>query len=385
MARNAKDANFYSFQIMKRFVPLAFLLLSVALRADSITLKDGRELKGDVIEDGPDGVLIDYFVTATIKDQKLVPKDDIAKLSVIPADEKAFAAMGSLTAPSTVLDTSFYDALIEKKIPEFLSKYPYSRHLTQVRNVQDSLEAERSRIRQGDRKIEGTWLTAEAIEEDPYQTTALIKFSSMKERSLAGDPVAALQGYELIEKNYPGARVIPPAVDAALLQLDALQDKLTQAQLNFDILDKKRQKAIAFAPADQAKEIKDAVDKDAAIAKAAAAAAQLDGTKFFPVFPNSKEALDALKAVIDSERTRLLTLQKTPMRDGLAATDAAFKFAAAGKTQQAQEQLAQAQKLWPANRDITKLTGQLDQMAKADAAEAARLKALPSATPSPKK
>lgn len=370
---------------MKRIVPLTFILLSVALRADSITLKDGRELKGDVIEDGPDGVLIDYFVTATIKDQKLVPKDDIAKLSVIPADEKAFAGMGSLTSPATVLDTSFYDALIEKKIPEFLAKYPYSRHLTEVRNVQESLEAERSRIRQGDRKIEGTWLTAEAIEEDPYQTTALIKFTSMKERSLAGDPVAALQGYELIEKNYPGARVIPPAVDAALLQMDALQDKLTQAQLNFDILDKKRQRAIAFAPADQAKEIKDALDKDAAIAKASAAAAQLDGTKFFPVFPNSKEALEALKAVIDSERTRLLTLQKTPMRDGIAATDAAFRLAAAGKTQQAQEQLAQAQKLWPANRDITKLTGQLDQKAKADAAEAARLKALPSATPSPKK
>jgi hypothetical protein len=370
---------------MKQIVLLAFLLLATVARADTITLKDGRELKGDVIEDGPDGVLIDYFVTATIKDQKLVSKEDISKLSVIPADEKAFADLGSLTSPSTVLDTSFYDVLIEKKIPEFFAKYPYSRRLAELRKNQETLVEERSRVRQGDRKIDGSWITSSEIESDPYQITARIQFATMKDKAQENDPVAVLQGYEMIEKSYPGARVMPQALDTALLQMDVLQDKLNQALTNYDILDKKRQKAIAYAPADQAKEIKDAMDKDAAIAKAAAAAAQLDGTKFFPVFPNSKEALDALKAVIDSERTRLLTLQKTPMRDGLAATDAASKLAAAGKTQQAQEQLTQAQKLWPANRDIIKLTTQLDQMAKADAAEAARLKALPSATPSPKK
>lgn len=366
-----------------------FLLLLVQipglLLADSITMKNGQEIKGEVISDGPDGVLIDYYVTATIKDQKLIPKDEIAKISVIPPDEKAFADLGSLTAPPSVLDTSFHDALIEKKIPEYLAKYPYSRHLGELRAALGQLEAERSRIRQGDRKIDGAWITVSAIEADPYQTTAMIQFATMKEKSQANDPVAALQGYELIEKTYSGSRILADAVVVALKQLDVLQDKLSLSRINYDILDKKRQKAIALAPADQAKEIKDALDKDAALAKSSISAAQSDGSKFFPVFPNNKEALEALKTLVDSERTRLLLLQKTPMRDGINATDEASKLVAAGKTQQAKDQLVSAQKLWPANHDLAKLTAQVDQMAKAEAAEAARQKAQPSATPASKK
>jgi hypothetical protein len=358
--------------MMTRIASLLFILIPHLLLADSVTLRNGKEIKGDVISDGPEGVLIDYYVTATIKDQKLIPKEEIAKVSVIPPDEKAFADLGALTSPPDMLDTSFYDVLIEKKIPEYLAKYPYSRHLGELRGAVGQLESERARIRQGDRKIDGTWITASAIEADPYQSTARIQFATMKDKLQSGDPVAALQSYELIEKNYPGSKAMPDAVDAALKQLDLLQEKLLQARINYDILDKKRQKAIALAPADQAKEIKDALDNDAAIAKTAIAAAQNDGTKFFPVFPNNKEALEALKTLIDNERARLLMLQKTPMRDGLGASDEAFRLVVAGKTQQAREQLALSQKLWPANHDLAKLVSELDQVAKADAAEAAR-------------
>lgn len=367
---------------MKIPISLLFVLIPRLLVADSITLKNGQEIKGDVISDGPDGVLIDYFVTATIKDQKLIPRDDIARISVISPDDKAFAELGSLAAPPSVLDTSFHDALIEKKIPEYLAKYPYSRHVGELRVALGQLEAERSRIRQGDRKVDGAWITVSSIEADPYQTTAKIKFAAMKERAQANDPVAALQGYELLEKNYPGSRILPDAVDAALKQLDFLQDKLVQARVNFDILDKKRQKAIALAPADQAKEIKDALDKDAALAKSSINAAQSDGSKFFPVFPNNKEALEALKTLIETERARLVALQKTAMRDGIGAADEGFRAAAEGKLQQAKDQLAAAQKLWPANHDLAKLAAQLDQMTKA---EASRQKAQTSASPSPKK
>lgn len=370
---------------MKILIPLIFLLIPHLVLADSVTLKNGQEIKGDVISDGPEGVLIDYFVTATIKDQKLISKDDIARISVIPPDEKAYGELGNLTSPPTMLDTSFLDSLIEKKIPEYLAKYPYSRHLAELRNTLAQLEAERSRIRQGDRKIDGSWVTVSAIEEDPYQTTSKIRFASMKEKSQANDSVAALQAYELLEKAYPGSAVMPDAVDAALKQMDVLQEKLNQARINYDIIDRKRQKAMALAPADQAKEIKDALDKDAALAKSAMAASQADGSKFFPIFPNNKEALDSLYTLIDTERVRLIALQKIPMRDGINAIDEASRLVAAGKIQQAKDQLALSQKLWPANHDLSKLTSQIDQMTKAEAADGAKQKAMQSVTPSPTK
>jgi len=364
---------------------LSVLLLCpvLSVMADSITLKDGKVLKGDVINDGPDGILIEYFVTPTIKDQKLVSKDEIAMISVTPADEKAFQDLGSLTTPQTVLDTSFHDQMIETKIPAFIKQYPYSRHLTELREDLRSLEAERARLRKGDRRIDGVWIEAAKIESDPYQFGAKIRFAELKNRMEAKDPVGALQSYELLEKKYPASRVMPDAVDAALKSTDMLQERLGVAKANFEIFDKRRQKTLANARADQAKELRDAMDKDAALAKKAMATASADGSKFFPVFQNNREALDALQELVAAEKNRLIQLQKTPMREGIAAASEASRLLAEGKLKEAQEQLELSQKLWPANMDNAKLKEQVDQSVKAQA-DAAKKQA-PPASPSASK
>jgi len=69
-------------------------------------------------------------------------------------------------------------------------------------------------------------------------------------------------------------------------------------------------------------------------------------------------------------------LQKTPMREGLKASAEASRLADAGSLKEAQDQLAAAQKLWPANHDVVVITSQLDQKNKA----AALQKTTPSAT-----
>ena len=348
-------------------LPALILCPVLSVMADSITLKDGKVLKGDVINDGPDAVLIEYFVTSTIKDQKLVSKDEIATISMTPVDEKAFQDLGTLATPQTVLDTSFHDQLIETKIPAFIKQYPYSRHLTELREDLRSLEAERTRLRQGDRKIDGIWIEVATIESDPYQSGAKIQFAEMRGRMEAEEPVAALQSYAQLEKKYPASGVIPDAVDAALKAIDLLQQRLTLAKTNFDIFDKRRQKTLANARADQAKELKDAFEKDAALAKKAMAAASVDGSKFFPVFQNNREALDALQALVTAEKARLIQLQKTSMREGIAASGEASRLLAEGKLKEAQEQLDLSQKLWPANIENAKLKEQVDLSLKAQA------------------
>jgi len=39
--------------------------------------------------------------------------------------------------------------------------------------------------------------------------------------------------------------------------------------------------------------------------------AEVDGTKFFPIFQSSKEALDALQTLVATEKIRLTALQKS--------------------------------------------------------------------------
>lgn len=376
-----------------RFSVLLCLLLLIALGrvitpslADTLTLKDGREIKGDILSETPDAILIEYYVTPTIKDQKSFSRDEILNVLAVPADEKAYVAIGSLATPDTVLDTSFYDLLIDKKIPEFLGRFRYSKHLTELREDLKSLEEERSRVRRGDRRIDGVWITAAQIAADPYQSGAKIKFTAMKELATTNDTIGSLQSYELLEKEFPGSNVMPAAILLAQAQLDQLQEKLNLAKTNFEIIDKRRQKALTLALADQAKEIKDALEKEKVAAKDALLSATADGSKFFPIFQNTKESMEALQALITAEKTRLTALQKIPMQEGMDAAKQSARLASDGKLKDAQDALTQSQTLWPANIENTRLKTQLDDLAKSQAAQAvASAAAAQAAAAGPKK
>jgi len=168
---------------------------------------------------------------------------------------------------------------------------------------------------------------------------------------------------------------MPDAIALAQVQIDQLQDKLSIAKTNFDIIDKRRQGALALAPADQAREIKDALQNEKIAATNAIASATADGSKFYPIFQNSKESLDALQALITAEKKRLTTLQNIPMSDGMAAAAQSARLASEGKLKEAQDQLTQSQALWPANIDNTRLKLQLDELTKSQAATAAAVAA----------
>ena len=361
----------FSFSSLLWLLFLAVLAIMSPVQADTLTLKDGREIKGEILSETPDAVLIEYHVTPTIKDQKSFSRDEIASVQAVPADEKAFREIGSLIPPNTVLDTSYYDLLIDKKIPEFLERYRYSKHLVELREDLHLLEQERSRVRRGDRKIDGIWITAAQIAADPYQSGARISFSEMRELASTNDTIGAMQTYELLEKNFPGSAVMPDAVGLAQLQLDQLQEKLTLAKTNFEIIDKRRQSALLAAPADQAKEIKDALQKEQLAAKSALDTATADGSKFFPIFQNTKESMDALQTLIIAEKGRLAVLQKIPMNEGIEASKKCAKLITDGKLKEAQDALSQSQTLWPANIDNTRLKQQLDDLAKSETAQSA--------------
>ena len=369
---------------MKRINFPLLCLLIVAFAA--VTLKDGREIKGEILSEKPDAVLIEYYVTPTIKDQRFYSRDEIAHMVAIPADEKAFLAIGNLATPETVLDTAFYDQLIDKKIPEFLGRYRYSKHLAELREDLHALDEERSRVRRGDRRINGVWITAAQIAADPYQSGAKIKFTEMKELATTNDCVSSLQSFELLEKEFPGSEVMPDAINLAQTQIDQLQEKLTLAKTNFEIIDKRRQKAISQAPADQAREIKDALENEKLEATNAQATATAAGSKFFPIFQNSKESMDSLQTLIAAEKIRLTILQKIPMTEGMAASTQCARLVSEGKLKEAQDLLSQSQTLWPANIENSRLKLRLDDLAKSQAAAtAAAAVAAQAAVAAPKK
>jgi hypothetical protein len=197
----------------------------------------------------------------------------------------------------------------------------------------------------------------------------------MKELAGTNDYVGALQSYELLEKEFPGSEVMPDAIVLAQAQMDQLQDKLSLAKTNFEIIDKRRQSSLLQAPTDQAREIRDALQNEKVSATNAIASATADGSKFYPIFQNSRESMDALQALITAEKTRLTALQKIPMTEGMASASQCAKLASEGKLKEAQDQLTQSQALWPANIENTRLKLQLEDLAKSQASAPAATQA----------
>ena len=107
------------------------------------------------------------------------------------------------------------------------------------------------------------------------------------------------------------------------------------------------------------------MDKDAALAKKAMATASADGSKFFPVFQNNREALDALQELVTAEKARLIQLQ-IPMHDSVVASRDAAQLLSSGSLKEARDQLASAEKLWPSNPEVLELKPRLAKLLEED-------------------
>ncbi len=349
-----------------RLALIVLLLLSIqgSSFADTLLLKNGQEVKGEIIQQGADGVVLEYQVTPTIKDQKTYSSNEIAKIIVLSEEEKAFAALGNLTPPPTALVTSFYDPLVDKKIPEFLAAYPYSSHVPELRKTLHSLTEERDHLKAGDRRIDGTWITAAQIAANPYAMQSKIQLNALKEAAAENDPVAALKSYELLEKNYPGSSVIPDAVEIAQAQLDRLRAKLSAVKADFDVLAKKREAWFTTAPQDQVKLMKASLENESLQAKTLMAQAAADGSKFFPIFQNVKDALDQLETLVLAEKERLKLFPLSSMRESIANTEKASLLIDQGNLKEAQSELDAASKAWSANADLAPLGNKLKDASK---------------------
>ena len=215
---------------------LVFLLIPSmgVVFADTVLLKDGSKIEGTIVEEGTNGVTIEYQATPTIKDQKVIARSDINRVEKNTPDQKEFQDLGSLETPATVTETaSFYDPMIDK-LTKFIEKYPDSSFNPQVCERLKALKDEQTKVSAGACRLDGVWITSSESAAEPYQTGALIKYTHIKAAAASNNPVMALKGYELLEKNYPGSAVMPDAVTSALQQLQQLQQQLNAAKASVD-------------------------------------------------------------------------------------------------------------------------------------------------------
>lgn len=139
-------------------IPL-LLAAAAACRADSVTLVTGEKISGTIKEQTDSEVTIEVPVSASITDERVIRKEDIAKIDQAKPDQIAYESL-RLLEPSTQLSYApeTYGQILQS-LRAFETNYPNSSYLAEIKQKEAVFQAEKQKVDSGQIKYLGQWLT----------------------------------------------------------------------------------------------------------------------------------------------------------------------------------------------------------------------------------
>lgn len=336
---------------------LCLASLGAAALADTITLKTGERIEARISAETETSMTLQVQVSAGITDERVLSKADILKVDRIAADETAFRAIMNLQPGKHSLQPAQYDGILNA-LNAFTARFPGSPHHAEVAATLDAFAMEKVRVLKGEVKLDGRWLSKDEALTQRVQIAGTQLFLTMKSASASGDAIGALNAFVALEKNYPGARVMPEAIQLAQQILAALKPAIVRALETQKVIKAEREKGFADAgPADR-KELMAAYQREQAQADAALSAATAAG-QWPPMIAGSEKCLTAIQAKIAAESKRLDDLPVAAMRDSLRLVEKAQAQYAGRNFAAATETLREATGLWAANDLASLLQAQI--------------------------
>jgi hypothetical protein len=360
-----------------RILTLAILVTSAF--ADTITLKSGERVEGKVTKETDKDVTIEVR-SGGIVDERVVLKTDIDKLDKTSPELTAYRALERVQLGQNSFPATQYEPYIAA-LQAYVTQYPDSVRTIDVQKTLNDFKEEQKRVESGEAKIDGQWLSKAEVEKEKVQIGGRLAFNYMKSQAASADYVGALNTFAALEKTYPGAFVMPDAVELAQKLIPPLKAEVDRAIPEQKIRKDTRDKGIkTTGNATERATMEAAAKKEDETAEAAAAAAD-SGNRWAPLVKINAKCLTSLAARASKETTRLAALNTDKMRQSIKASETARDYLKSGNVDAANGSLKEASALWPANELAKRLTKDAaDQKAAASASAAA---AAAAATPAP--
>jgi hypothetical protein len=132
-----------------------FASLAISAAADTFEMKDGSKLEGQILREDETSYVLEVQVTRTIKDERVVPKDQVVAIQRATPDLKEFEKIASLVPAPDMLKADQYAARI-RSVEKFLAEHPKSEKAGQARKILAELKAEANEVIDGGIKMSGT-------------------------------------------------------------------------------------------------------------------------------------------------------------------------------------------------------------------------------------
>ncbi|MBK8036186.1 MAG: hypothetical protein IPK22_03495 [Verrucomicrobiaceae bacterium] len=298
---------------MKLSRSLLFLALAATstglLRADIVTLKDGKKLEGTILEQKPEGVLMKYKVTAKIMDEKFIPMAEIAPGGILKEkpEEVEIKELRKLVPTVDLMTAEKYEQLIQDRLRPFVNRYPGTPQADEIKKMIDELQSEKEKVVSGGIKLEGRWLTAQEARAEKANVDAYLIRQAMNEKAAAGDMSGALREFDQLtdkKKFHQASIYYPKAVEEALAILTTYDAKLSQMIKDQPILQKQRDESLKRLVEPDLTRAKSAIDKEVNDADTRKGIERKD-SKWITPYKYDLKLLQELQKNVFAEKTKL--------------------------------------------------------------------------------
>ncbi|MEO6786047.1 MAG: PTPDL family protein [Chthoniobacteraceae bacterium] len=360
---------------------LPFILcLCASLRADTVILKSGEKVEGKILSETDTEVTIQFQATPTIKDERVIKRDEIEKIEKVQPDEEAWAPMANLVIGNESLERDDYGRAIAA-LQYFVKSFPQSTHAAVAKQRLEQFFAEEKRVYAGEVKLDGKWRSKEQVQEERVQVAGRILLNRMKRAAAAGQLTEAMAIFDQLEKGFPGASSYPNAVELgrSILPTVKVSVEQRQAQLKRRIADEKQR--LTTSKGAEHNQLDALIKQERATTAAAIAESERLGLKWLPLYPANEKSLTALATRVTSETQRLNGLPTEKMHESVKAAEQASAALSIGNFDSAEKALRDATTAWSANELAKRLQTKLVDAKKATSAPKT---ATPTPTPKPK-
>ena len=282
--------------------------------ADTIKLKDGTVLEGTITNETKDTVEIEVQFTATIKEPKTVKKTDIAEMKKAAPDEKEAAElMAKLKDTPDGLTAAEYEKRIKTLIQPWLDKNKASKKKAEIEALLAQYTAELAKVKAGDLKVRGEWVTADELKWNEYNISARKLRAEMEAQIKAKKYVEAYSAFAKLEAGYVASVEFPPSAEAIKKTMTQVEATIARAAEEQPVKDKERKQLLATLTTDKKKATEELIKQELADFKAKSIAEKKDKIPVPSYYAYDLKSIQESLAAAKKESARLAALNTSGM------------------------------------------------------------------------
>jgi hypothetical protein len=180
---------------------LTCLLLSHPAPADTIVLRNGETLEGHVLRETEEAYVVEVKVSASIRDEKIIPRSEVARIEKEPEHEKAFRNLEGLVPVPELLGEEEYQQRIEL-LEAYLTEFLDSTRVTKVKEMLDAVGSELDVVSAGGLKLGDELVSGEEYAANAYGYDALIAEKKIKYAVARRDFLSSLRMFGEYEASF---------------------------------------------------------------------------------------------------------------------------------------------------------------------------------------